>query len=339
MRFYRSEILGRLWVRGEYLAWGMRGQYFPALVTTSLPGTPPDQTGVPGRPRTVTLVGDDEWRDEMSSGGRLSGGFWWSPEQYGGIEGSYFEIDTDSHHLNVGNGLVSLARPYRNATTGQWESLLVSYPGLQSGAIAVSAETQFVGAEALLRHVVCFGESYRVDVVGGYRHAYLGDQLMITESITSATTGSTQSYDLFRTQNDFHGAQAGVIARWRRDNLAIQLLGKVGLGDTVTHVAIDGGTATVLNGQYTGSAGGLLAQSANMGTYRNSGFATFEELGLNLDVQLTCTARAFFGYSFLYWSRVARVADQLDLNVGHALDLKTTNFWAQGINVGLEYQF
>jgi hypothetical protein len=328
LRVYRSEILGRLWVRGEYLAWSMKGQYFPSLVTTTLPTTTAANTGVPYQPGAMTLVGDEKWLGDMRSGGRLTGGFWWTPEQYGGIEGSFFEVDAGSHPGQSGTANMALARPYRDATTGQWASLLVAYPGLQSGAVQVSADTQFSGGEALLRQVVRFGESYRLDLVAGYRHAHLGDGLLVTQWSAPTDTGIvTDLYDQFRTENDFHGGQAGLIARWRRNNLSLELLGKVALGESISQVDIDG------------SPGALLATPSNAGHYRDSGFSTFEELGLNLGVQLTCTSRVFFGYSFLYWSRVARVADQVNLEVNTPLDLKTTSFWAQGLNVGFEYQF
>lgn len=360
-RFFRSEILGRLWVRGEYLAWSMKGQYFPPLVTTSLPQALPGNTGVLGRESTFVLLGDERLLDEMQSGGRLSGGFWWTPEQFGGIEGSFFEVDADSHHRYAGNEYLSLARPYLDVNTGTQESLLVAYPGLRNGSIQVAAETQFAGGEALLRQVLRYGPSYRVDLVGGYRNAHLGDLLAITESVSfdvGRLPTSIDRFDLFQVKNDFHGFQAGVITRLRRNNLSLQLLGKVGLGETITQLDIDGGTAITrdVNGQtrpLAGGPGGLLALPSNMGHYRDSGFATFEELGLNLELQLTCTSRVFCGYSFLYWSRVARVADQLDLGVNRtqtfsgrlldesrpSLDLTTTDFWAQGLNVGLEYQF
>ncbi len=338
LRVYRSEILGRLWVRGEYLAWSMRGQYFPMLLNSGPLGTPIDWVGMPPLPQTMTLVGDERLLDGLRSGGRVTGGWWWTPEQYSGVEGSFFELDADSHHHYAGIQTEGIARPYRTST-GQWQTRLISYPDVQNGSIDISAETQFTGGEALLRQVVSFGESYRIDLVAGYRHAHLGDQLMITESTETVSGVETELFDLFRTENDFHGGQVGAIARWRRNNLSLQLLGKLALGETVTHTEIDGGTATLQGSQYSGSAGGLLAQPSNMGQYRNTGFATFEELGLNLELQLTCTARAFLGYSLLGWSRVARVADQVNLDVNSPLELKTTSFWAQGMNVGLEYQF
>jgi hypothetical protein len=57
------------------------------------------------------------------------------------------------------------------------------------------------------------------------------------------------------------------------------------------------------------------------------------------------------GYNFLYWSRVARPGEQIDLDVNPDLlppeeqfagatrprfEFRDTDFWAQGIRVGLE---
>jgi hypothetical protein len=59
------------------------------------------------------------------------------------------------------------------------------------------------------------------------------------------------------------------------------------------------------------------------------------------------------GYSFIYWSRVARAVDQIDRDVNITQQppgpfvgaprpefiLRTTDFWAQGLNFGLEWKF
>jgi hypothetical protein len=360
LRVYRSEILGRLWVRGEYLAWAMKGQEFPPLVAVNAASIAPD---VPlGRLRTFTLVGDEELLGGMNSGGRLTGGFWWTPEQFGGIEGSFFEVDAESHQRVVNQDPLVIGRPYHDVTTGQDRLLTVASPGVLRGSVEVGAETQCTGGEALLRQNFRYGPTYRVDFVGGYRHAHLGDQLLIRESLAPLVGYPANTYidrfDLFRTENDFHGLQLGTIACLRRNNVSLQLTGKVGIGQSITDVDIDGGTAvTQYTGtranQLSGSPGGLLALPSNMGHYHDAGFGTFEELGLNLQLQLTCLSRVFLGYNFMYWSRVARVADQLDLGVNPtqmnsgqlvgparpAFNLDTTDFWAQGLNVGFEYQF
>ena len=103
------------------------------------------------------------------------------------------------------------------------------------------------------------------------------------------------------------------------------------------------------------SLGGLLALASNVGRYERDHFAMIPELGITLGYDVTCNVRATFGYTFLYWSKVARPGDQIDLDVnitqfgnnGNNLvgeprpefNWVTTDFWAQGLRVGLDYRF
>ena len=77
------------------------------------------------------------------------------------------------------------------------------------------------------------------------------------------------------------------------------------------------------------------------------------ELGISLRRNLNCRLAATFGYSFLYWSRVERAGDQIDTTVNPtqippgalagearpAFPFNTTDFWAQGVRFGLEYNY
>ena len=48
----------RFWVGMDYLAWSVKGDRLPPLVTTSPAGTPLAQAGVLGPPGTTVLFGD-----------------------------------------------------------------------------------------------------------------------------------------------------------------------------------------------------------------------------------------------------------------------------------------
>lgn len=350
-RIYRSEILGRLWVRGEYLSWAIKGQEFPPLVTASLPGTAPGDTGVLGRPGTQVLVGDEEIGTGMRPGGRLTGGFWFHPDQMTGIEASYLELDEQEQEFTAGGDAVLIARPYFNTNTLQQDSHLIQHPDVVNGSVSVSAATTFNGADVSLRHVVRYGDGYRLDVLGGYRFSRLEDDLQVFESLDSLEHVGvhTDALDRFNVENQFHGAQAGAVMRWRAKYVGLQLLGKFAMGSTTSKVTIDGGTASTATSQ----PGALLALPTNIGSYCSGGFSTIEELGISMDLWLTCNCRAMFGYTLIYWSDVARAADQLDPAVNPTqispgnfsgarrptFDFRTTDFWAQGLNIGLEYQF
>ena len=75
---------------------------------------------------------------------------------------------------------------------------------------------------------------------------------------------------------------------------------------------------------------------------------------MRVGCQLTDNARIYAGYNFMYMSNVVRAGDQIDANVnptllpprtnvtGPALPAfmpKTTDFWAQGISIGLELRY
>ncbi len=124
------------------------------------------------------------------------------------------------------------------------------------------------------------------------------------------------------------------------------------VGNTRSRVRIDGRTLTTLpDGPSASFEGGLLAQATNIGTYQQDHFSIVPELGVTLGYEITRRLRATFGYTFLYWSRVARPANQIDTSVSQfppedpagdrrpTFDFRTSGFWAQGMNLGFEYRF
>ncbi len=356
-RIFRSEILGRLWVSGEYLIWATKPQQFGALVTSSPGGTAPEDTGVLGLGTTNVLVGGDRLLGDMRSGARLTAGFWWNPDQRGGFQVSWFELEeADLNQRYIGDGDPLLARPFVNATTGDQASRLIDYPGIVDGSIRLLAETKFSGAEALFRHTLNCAPSRRIELVGGYRFTQLADNLRMTELLSSQDPVSGYDagtrvfrWDQFDTENEFHGGELGLIAQWWRQRVSLQVQGKIALGETWSNATAQG--LTIADGVVY--RGGVLALPTNMGTYGDSQFSAVGELGVSLGFSITCLLRATVGYNFLYWSDVARVADQIDPRVNPSqfppgslvgarrpqFDLQTTDFWAQGLNLGLEYQF
>jgi hypothetical protein len=234
---------------------------------------------------------------------------------------------------------------------------MVAFPGALAGTVTVDAESDFQTSEVLLRKVLCCECDYRIDLLAGYRFARLDDKLRIGESLRSlniANPGMTvELFDLFDTENQFHGGQIGITSQMRRCNWTLELLAKLALGNTHTEVLIDGST-TVRNpsGSTATGVGGLLAQRSNIGRYENDQFAVMPELGVRLGYDFCCRWRATFGYTLLYWSQVARPGDQIVRDLYPAIlppalndaarpafSLVTTDFWAQGLNFGLEYQF
>jgi len=138
----------------------------------------------------------------------------------------------------------------------------------------------------------------------------------------------------------------------------VNFLGKIALGDSHETVSINGSTQqTPPGGTTTSVPGGLLALSSNIGRYTKDEFAAVPELGINFGYQINPLVRAYVGYSFIYLSDVARPGDQINRSVNPALvptsttygtastpaapgfTFQRTEFWAQGVNFGLEVRY
>ena len=123
-------------------------------------------------------------------------------------------------------------------------------------------------------------------------------------------------------------------------------------------LTFDDGGATFLDlptGIVQRQPGGLLAlPGSNIGRFSKDRFAVVPEVGLNLGYQVTESVRAFVGYDFLYLSDVVRAGNQIDTRVNTnqlqrpmvaggptapAFTFNGSDFWAQGLNFGLEFRY
>src|SRR5262249_18346235 len=133
-------------------------------------------------------------------------------------------------------------------------------------------------------------------------------------------------------------------------------------------VTVNGSTTFVAPGALatpvTG-VGGLFALGSNIGRRSHDRYAVVPEVGLKAGYNVTDNVRGVVGYNFLYMSSVVRPADQIDLRVNPNLQptifpvpnlnpvannvalatqpprplFRTTDFWAQGVNFGVEIRY
>ncbi|MCH5376617.1 MAG: BBP7 family outer membrane beta-barrel protein [Planctomycetes bacterium] len=364
-RIHRAVYLGRLWMRGEYLAWSMSGTHLPPLLAGSDvvgPGLPAD----PGDVDTEPLFGDFDAHDELRSGGRYRAGFWFTPAHISSVEAGFFGIDGhDIRRQASGLDIPVITRPFVNAQTGLEDAVFVSYPDLQLGASVVESDVEVFGADVVLRHMLRGGERSRIDIMAGYRYLRLWDQLSIRDAFVSLNDGSgfetgslVDRRDLFRSENQFHGGDLGLIGRLWNYRWAAEAMGRVAFGGTGTASRVDGWTVAtqeILGGDpvVTSADGAVLAQPSNMGNFTQSNFAAVAELGLRLEFAFSHQCRATAGYTLMWWSSVARVTDSIDAMVDDSQIPPNTNpnavrpefrfqnrdFWMQGLSVGLQYDF
>jgi hypothetical protein len=324
------------------------------LLTTGPAGTNAGELGQTG---TSILFGGEEVNAGFRPGGRISFGTWLDCQDSLGVEASYLTLGQSVQNYDAtSTGSPILARPFfnvgpvtsTNPNPGSQDVLyLANTSSGQSGTFSASSTSNFQVAEVLMRKAIGRACDYRVEFLAGYRYQQLTDGLDITSSTTAADQ-TISTFDEFHTRNYFNGAVIGVAGEVRRCRWTLESSLKLGVGDTHSEIDITGNTTTPA-GTFPG---GFLALASNSNSYSHDQFSTVPELGLTLAYDLTPHLRATVGYSLIYWSVVARPGDQIDLNISPSqfvpptgnngkpeFALQTSDFWAQGINVGLDYRF
>jgi hypothetical protein len=373
---------GRFWFRADYLRWWTKAADAPPLVTTSPPGTPPQDAGVLDVPGTEVLIGGGDGNALSRDGVRFVLGGWIEACQHYGIEVDYFLLDeqSDDNHLSS-LGAPILARPFFNTQLNMQDSELIAYPGIVTGTVAVDYRTKFQSLAPRFRHNLrcdnfsaapCGGPGCwddcgpspcgiiggsRVDWTIGYRYLKLEEELRISEDLMSQADNTFATFDLsdaFETSNEFNGLELGMIWDAYHGRWSMEFAGRFALGNNVRRVSINGATTSVVQGAAFQDVGGLLALPSNIGTYEDDEFVVIPEFSLTLGYQLAPRVRFLVGYTVVYWSNVARPGEQIDLNVNPDLlppamntnglmapsfALNDTSFWAQGINLGLDWRW
>jgi hypothetical protein len=204
------------------------------------------------------------------------------------------------------------------------------------------------------------GGTRHVDVLYGVRWAQLDEDLRINEDLEADDGTTFLIDDLFSTSNEFVGGDIGFVVDWQRRRWSVEFLSRLAIGNTRQRVFIHG--QTLRDGDQLFPRNGLLAQPSNDGTYERDQFSVIPEIGLTAGYMVTDRLRLTLGYTLLYWSRVVRPGDQIDLRVNPEwLDLPTdpsllpdpatiqpqspefvfrdTDIWAHGINAGVDYRW
>jgi hypothetical protein len=355
----------RFWTEADYLLWFIRPNHYPPLLTSG-------STGILGRSDTTVVLGGSDLDRTERNGGRLTIGGWITDYQGFGLEGSFFVLESIKKDFTGtstgGAGSPALFRPFFNVLTGAQDSEAITFPGVFSGTVqAANAGVQcdtgrFAGADAHFIGNIACGPDWRWDFLVGYRYLTLDDRLSFIENqfTNPAQVGGgtvTTIEDRLNTSNRFNGFDIGLRAEWHSERFLAKGFARVAFGATDETVGRFGQTTAFIPG--TGPVvfpGGFFALPSNFGTFTNEQFAVVPELGFTLAYQVFDWARITFGYSFLYWSNVARNGAQingfvnplevpsLNLPTGFQaarplMNISCTDFWAHGISLGLELRY
>ncbi len=359
----------RFWVGAEYLLWwANQGPVSGPLVTTG----PATSFGILGHPGVNVLAGN-EVNYGAESGYRIKGGVWLDPEAHIGLEGVWFALgrDTVSQSFtsdSTGNPL--LARPIVNAQANVESVSPVANPGALTGHADVISTTELWGAEANFLGSLIRGKCWWVDMIVGFRYMGLDEGLSVSNVSTVGILGGAafggrlvgpgntiSVWDSFQTQNRFYGGQIGFRSEYTFHIFYVDAAWKVGVGDTHEQLTVTGNSGLSAAGQSTVLPGGLLAVGSNSGVHSNDEFTVMSELTIKVGYCIMPRLGVFAGYNLLYWPGVARPGAQIDrvvdpsqvptnLAFGQTPTLPRptplfahSQYWAQGLTLGLEFRY
>ena len=366
------------WARPEYLLWWLKNRPLPVpLVTTGNPnvGFDPNSVntintaGALGQPGTQILLGGQNLNSVPFSGMRLTLGTWLDYDELFGIEGSGFVLERLTNLFTVSSDNTGRPPLYFPISTGAADGergIPIADPlrGF-SGSVGVNSSLRLWGAE--LNGIVNLSRTpaFEFTLLAGLRYADLRENLQIFNTTTDLIFNNvTNLTDLFDTRNQFYGGQVGSCVAVQHDRFSLSMTGKVALGSTHQVLNIQGAIAQVGPNPLVPPGlgtfpGGLFAEPSNIGQRSSNQFTVLPSLEVKLGYELTHRARLIVGYDIIYWNRVVRPGNQIDHNVnlsqnavldpngsgtlvGPAKPVPLFNrgdFWAQGVNVGVEFRY
>jgi hypothetical protein len=349
-----------LWGSAEVLLWWMKGSNMPPLVGTSPPGTAHNDASVVGTPGYSTLYGDEKVGRDLQAGGRITLGTWLDATHNAGIGMRFFALDGTSQHFDQNtDGSTIIGRPFYNVQLGREDALLVGFPGEVAGNIHVKFTNNLMGNDAYFRIMLDRSRLRRLDVISGYQFLRMDDDLRISSSSNIIDPNSLifgaqiNVFDRFRATNEFHGGMVGLQGTMGRGNWSMTGLGKLGVGNNHQQVIIQGNRdVSFPPGPGTVTTGGLFAQPSNIGTHVRDRICVIPEMTFNLAYHIRPTVSVHVGYNLIWMSNVVVSGDQIDRNINlsqvpgpvvgpnlPAFQFRSTEYWVQGINLGVNWNF
>jgi hypothetical protein len=285
-----------------------------------------------------------------------------------GVSGEFFQLEHASRgasQVSNGAGSPALGPVFFDPVTSRETILLFADPGIRSGAVTELVSNKFWGFEVDARRRLTAIFSDRLDLIVGYRHLQFDESLdaaggsNLIPAVPSA--GATISYtDHFGVHNNFDGAVVGLESECDFGRFYLDLRGKFGIGNVHETSSVSGTTSFVSTDPTTPSqqfSGGVLAQPTNSGHFDRNRFSFLGEITVNGGVRFFDDhVKVYAGYNFLGLSKIARAGDLID-----GVDLTTVpsangaartlavsapapkvddgRFWAQGLNLGLAFEY
>jgi hypothetical protein len=359
--------------------WWVRRAPLPAdLITT---GSPADHIpGALGQPNTQAVFATPGTEFPTAAGARVLAGFWVDDHHVFGLDGSAFVLGRQRFGFDVNSrstGAPLLAFRHLDPS-GAEDAFPITAPvvkgatvGPFTGGAGFLTDTHLWGADGSAVHALYWSPGFRVVLATGLRYLDLTENLTIqsrkvatgSSSVTFlgsrfAAPAFTLTDDSFHAHDQFLGGQVGLRVEWFYRQLFLGASASAAVGRSDDSSGVLGlSTLQPRNAPPQTAAGGLYALPTNSGHFTDGEWGVVPEVQLRAGYQATPWLRVTVGYEFLYWSRVVRPGDQLDLVVdAHQVPtdpsykagtpvtfprplFQTSGFWAHGLICGLEITY
>ena len=345
-------------ISAEALLWWMKDSPAPPPLVS---------TGILGQPGTKVLLGGEDLNTHEHPGLRVTASYW--SRQKWGLEASAFYLPSRSISRSVGSsgdtGSQDLSIPFFDVTLSGESVTGLSSAGQFSGQATEELSTDLLGAELNGTLNLASSAALRLDLLGGFRYLDLRETFSFktnSPNVAPRPADIFQTKDQFDTTNSFYGGQVGVRARYGWGSWTFNGTVKFALGAMVQSVDING---FLLTNDFNGFGepqkfpGGYFAQPTNIGNHSRAVFAVVPEIGLNVGYNVTDRITILLGYTFLFTNNVVRPGDHIDRGINPtqnasfggapptplvgparpAFEYHESDFWAQGLNVGVTFRF
>lgn len=357
-----------VWASADYLLWWMKNGPLPAPLVTTNPNAF-GSIGALNDPGTRVLFGGNSHDLDYNpfSGGRVTvGGCFNEQGTIGGELSGFLFATQDVGFLAASPGgaapIVSIpfnaTVPFNLNPAGETSLNAGNTPN----AVGVSSSSRLWGAEANGLLLLFAKPRTSLTLLGGFRYLDLDERLGLNDTFNDAATGGSLSVtDGFHTHNQFYGGQLGLRSLTYFGRLSVAATAKCALGvdDELSEISGNTGVTKGAFGFPTGVVpGGVFAEPSNIGRHTDTPFTVVPEAQFQVGYDLTHRIRATVGYDFLYVNDVLRPGAQIDRNINPTQSVlfggtggvlngpgapsgatSHSDFWTQGINLGLQFRF
>ncbi len=351
------------WMTAEALLWFPQVRSTIPLVSTNDAGVLPELD----QGATTAFGGQDAFGGDLQAGFRLDGGVMLSEDF--GMGGRFWMLGEAEDSYNAGgDGTTgSIGIPYFDSdlVADQENSLKIAFTDGNAagevdfqGDISVNTTLEMYGAEGYGRFRLLGGKGYRSDLIGGFSHFGIEENLTLAATTTQTEVGAGQGdvytfNDDITAENEFFGGQVGFLTTVGRGSWTLSALTKVHLGNMDQTWTSRGSRG---RSGFADQPGGIFANNAEQ-TISESNFSFAPEANIKLAYKLRPHVSFSVGYSFIMWDDVLMVGDNLNRNINTGylvLDgagavepaerpqfdgLETDSLFVHGVDLGCVIQF